>query len=113
VLDLAFLLNPINPVRFVDKARRLAFGTKSNVVTLGAANAHTHSAPPDWRGAMRRALAYAETILAGYLYLIPVARAALAARRSAPNSLAHVDMKALDGDGSGGTGVSMPRVVNG
>ncbi|MEZ5666380.1 MAG: glycosyltransferase family 2 protein [Alphaproteobacteria bacterium] len=116
LLDLAFLFNPLNPVRFVDKARRLAFGGKSGVVTLDA-DAEAPRGRPDWAGAARRALAYAETILAGYVYLLPTARAAFAARRSPPDSLAATDMSALHApaprpdidDGAMG----WPKVVNG
>ena len=112
LLDVAFLLNPINPVRFVDKARRLAFGTKSNVVTLQGGDSRLPRPAPDWRGALRRALSYAETIAAGYIYLLPVARAAFAARRESPDSLARVDMQALDG-GDPSAPLTLPRAVNG
>lgn len=115
LLDIAFLLNPINPVRFIDKAKRLAFGTKSNVITLcgGDAGDRAPRMAPDWRGALRRALSYAETIIAGYLYLLPVARAAFAARRSSPDSLARVDMGALDGGRVPAGDLHLPHVVNG
>jgi GT2 family glycosyltransferase len=107
LLDLAFLLNPANAARFVDKAKRLAFGAKSNVVTLrgnGAGRA-------DWRGALRRAVAYVETMLAGYVFLIPTARAALRARRRAPDSFGELDVSAIRP--AGGAAIDWPRAVNG
>lgn len=112
VLDLAFLLNPLNAVRFVDKARRMAFGSKSGVLSLNAGSRSRR--PADWLGALRRAAAYAETIAGGYLFLVPTARAALRARRNAPDSLAQLDISeltpAVETDAQP---VSWPQAVNG
>ncbi|MGF1626210.1 MAG: glycosyltransferase family 2 protein [Alphaproteobacteria bacterium] len=112
LLDLAFVLNPQNVTRFVDKAKRLAFGGKSGVVTLRAGSGTR--GPADWPGALRRAVAYGETMLAGYLFLVPTARAALRARRRAPDSLNEVDVSALEpSGGTDDTRMRWPQAVNG
>ena len=113
LLDLAFLLNPLNATRFVDKARRLAFGAKSNVVSLRGGDRQRPGRAADWPGAFRRAVAYAETILAGYLYLLPTARAAFRARRRAPDSLGEIDVSGLTPSGGVDDTVRWPEAVNG
>lgn len=114
LLDIAYVLNPLNAKRFIDKARRLNFGGKSGIVTLRQDGGNRFQARPDWRGALRRAVAYGETLLAGYLFLIPTARAAMRARRHAPNDFAEIDVSQLkESDRRDAPQMGWPEVVNG
>ena len=113
LLDLAFILNPLNATRFIDKAKRLSFGGKSGVVSLRG-NSRAHRGPADWSGALRRAVAYAETIVAGYLYLVPTACAARRARRRSPDSLSEIDVSGLKPPGeTEAKRLRWPEAVNG
>lgn len=114
LLDIGYVLNPMNARRFIDKARRLNFGGKSGVVTLRQESGPRFRGRPDWRGALRRAVAYAETLLAGYIFLIPTARAAMRARRHAPNDFAELDVSQLKPtDRHDAPQMGWPEAVNG
>ncbi len=93
--DIAFTLDPMNLVRLFSKAQRLSFGDKHNVVALEQGGA---SAPGRWSAAWQVVGVYLLNLLAGYLYLVPVARRAWAARRRSPDSLASADLDDLSSE---------------